>query len=252
MFDHIRALSLAAGLLLSTGVRAEETITLTSGEWLPYISEKSPHQGPVSRIVSEAFALEGVRVNYVFRPWSRAYAEADTDSANGSIVWSASKRDTDRNRRFYFSDVVFDGQSVFFHLKSYPFQWSGYRQLAGRKIGGTAGYEYAFDKSPLIQIDRSAASDELNFRKLAAGRFDLFPANLDVGLYIMRHELPPEQSELLTWNARPYNVTRYHLILNKKSAANRRYLALFNRGLKRLKDSGKYEQYMQDIKRRLK
>ena len=248
MFFFIRLLPVAAGLLLSSAVAsAEEVITLTSGEWLPYISEKSPHYGPISRIVSEAFALEGVRVNYVFRPWSRAYAEADTDSANGSIGWSTSKRDTERNRRFYFSDTVFDGQSVFFHLKSYPFQWNSFAQLAGMRIGGTAGYEYRFDKNPQIKIDRSAASDELNFRKLVAGRFDLFPASLDVGQYILRNELTPEQASLVTWNPKPYNITDYHLILNKKNAANRRYLILFNRGLKRLKASGKYAQYMQDI-----
>jgi polar amino acid transport system substrate-binding protein len=248
MFAPIRMLPAVVGLLLSLGARAEETITLTSGEWLPYISEKAPHHGPVSRIVSEAFALEGVRVVYVFRPWSRAYAEADTDSANGSIVWSTSKSDTERNRIFAFSDVVFDGQSVFFHLKSYPFQWSGFEHLVGQRIGGTAGYEYRFDKNPLIKIDRSAASDELNFRKLAAGRFDLMPANLDVGQYILRHELTPEQAALVTWHPKPYNITHYHLMLNKKNAANRRYLALFNRGLRRLKESGKYAQYMQDIK----
>jgi polar amino acid transport system substrate-binding protein len=242
-----RFLAAACLALLCHGARAGETITLTAGEWLPYVSGQAPHYGPVAHIVSAAFALEGVTVNYVFRPWSRAYAEAASGLADGSVGWSTTKGDTDRNRRFYFSDVLFDGQSVFFHLKSRPFRWTTFERLADVKIGGTAGYEYRFDKDPRIKIDRSAGTDELNFRKLAAGRFDIFPATLDVGLYILRHDLPPEQASQITWDPRPYNTTHYHMILNKKPAANKRYMALFNRGLQRLKDSGKYAQYIQEI-----
>ena len=242
------ALAAAGLLVLFPDARAGEVITVTSSEWLPYTSEHLPHYGPLSRIISEAFALEGVEVRYVFRPWSRAYAEAAADMSNGSILWSTSGRDSDRQRRFYFSDVVFDGQSVLFHLKSYPFRWTGYEQLAGVRMGGTAGYEYTFDKYPYIQMDRSAVSDELNFRKLAAGRFDVFPANLDVGREIMRTALTPEQAARITWDPNPYNITHYHLMLNKRNKDNRRYVDLFNKGLRRLKESGKYTEYLQELK----
>lgn len=235
-------------LALSTGAGAAEIVTLTNCEWAPYTSQQLPHYGPMSRIVTEAFALEGVQVRYVFRPTGRAYAEAAEDHANGAVFWSTSHRDSDRQRRFYFSDVVFDGQSVLFHLKGYPFRWHGYEQLAGVRMGGTAGYEYTFDKYPYIQMDRTAVSDELNFRKLAAGRFDVFPANLDVGRAIMRSVLTPEQADLITWDATPYNVTHYHLMLNRKNRNNPRLLVLFNKGLKRLKDSGKYADYLRELK----
>ena len=245
MFALRQVLAVAGLLLLSAGVYAAEVLTLTSGEWQPYMSEKSPHYGPVSRIVTEAFALEGVQVRYLFRPWSRAYAEAANGSANGTIVWSASRRDTDRRRSFLISDAVFEGQSVFFHLKT--LQWDG-RSLERVRLGGTAGYEYLFDKNPRLKIDRTAATDELNFRKLVAGRFDVFPANLDVGRHIMRQELSPEQAALLTWDPKPYNITQYYLLLSKKDPASRRYLALFNKGLRRLKESGKYAEYLQALK----
>ena len=243
----LRALALVL-LLLPAHATAEEVITLINGEWLPYMSEKLPDYGPISHIVSAAFALEGVTVRYVFRPWSRAYAEADSSAANGSIVWSVARTENDRLRRFYFSDTVFEGQSVFFHLKNYPFEWTGFEQLRDIKMGGTAGYVYWFDRFPYIKIDRTAATDELNFRKLLAGRFQIFPANLDVGLHIMRNDLTPEQAAQITWDPKPYNITPYHLMLNKKDRANQRYLALFNRGLQRLRDSGRYAQYMREVR----
>lgn len=246
---HRIARALAAASLLSSPLfcRAEQVVTLTGGEWLPYISQTLPHYGPIARIVTEAFALEGVRVNYVFRPWSRAFAEAANDLAHGSAVWSVSTDDSDRVRLFHRSEIVFNSQSVFFHLKSYPFQWRGERSLADMRIGGTAGYEYQFDKATLLRMDRSATTDALNFNKLLVGRFDVFPANLDVGLWIMRTNLSPQQAALIAWDPRPFHLAHYHLLLNKKNPANQRYMALFNRGLKRLRDSGKYAQYMEGV-----
>jgi polar amino acid transport system substrate-binding protein len=239
----------AAGLLtLSAGTHAGEVITLANSEWAPYTSQHLPHYGPMTRIVTEAFALEGIEVRYIFRPYSRAYAEAATDHVHGTLFWSTSGRDSDRQRRFYFSDVVFDGRSVLFHLKSYPFHWTGYQQMTGVRMGGTSGYEYTFDKYPDIVMDRTAVTDEQNFRKLAAGRFDVFPANLDVGRAIMRSTLTPEQAELITWDPNPYNITHYHLMLNKINKNNPRYLTLFNKGLKRLKESGRLDQYLQALK----
>ena len=248
MFASLSTLTVAGLLVLSASVRATEVVTLTSGEWLPYISPSLPHYGPLSRIVSEAFALEGVEVRYLFRPWSRAYVEGAGEGVNGTMVWSTLGRDTERERRFHISDAVFDGQSVFFHLKTFPFRWQGYAALAKVRVGGTAGYEYAFDKYPFIQVDRTAASDEQNFRKLLARRFDVFPSNLDVGRQIMRSALTPAEAEQITWDVHPYNITHYHLLLNKEHADNVRYLALFNKGLRRLKESGRYAEYLRVLK----
>lgn len=245
----LRALPLCCLLLVSTAVRAADTITLTIGDWQPYAAENAPYHGPVPRIVSEAFALEGIEVRFVFRPWNRAYQEAAKGNANGSAIWSTSPRDTDRNRRFYFTDAIFEGESVFFHLKSRPFTWNGYAQLRGMTIGGNTGYEYAFERDPQIRVDKSAASDELNFQKLLAGRFPLFAENLDVGLYVMRHALPPDQAALITWDARPYNRPRYFVMLSKMDPASPRYVQAFNRGLQKLKDSGRYQQYMNALRR---
>ncbi len=62
-------------LIVGCGVTAAQTskvIRLTNGEWQPYLSEDTPHHGFASHIVTEAFALVGVEVEYGFFPWSRA------------------------------------------------------------------------------------------------------------------------------------------------------------------------------------
>ena len=53
-----------------------EKITLANGEWAPYLSKGLKHSGYMSHIVSEAFAEEGIEVEYVFLPWKRGFEDA--------------------------------------------------------------------------------------------------------------------------------------------------------------------------------
>ncbi|MGW8391859.1 substrate-binding periplasmic protein [Pseudoduganella sp. HUAS MS19] len=232
--------------VLAVPLARAETITLSNGEWLPYLSATLPHYGAVSRIVSEAFALEGITVNYVFRPWPRAYAEAQRGLVDGSLVWSVGPPTTGRAREFLSSDTVLEAQSVFFHRKGYSFSWTRDADLAGLRIGGVAGYEYRFEDVPGVRLDR-APTEELNFRKLVAGRVDVVPASLDVGRYILRTKFRPEEAAGITVAAGRYNTTQYRLIMRRADAANALYIERFNRGLRKLKESGRYDQYMADL-----
>ncbi len=221
-------------------------VTLTSGEWAPYLSEHAPHQGVASRIVSEAFALEGVSVRYLFRPWKRAYVEAEQGEANGSVIWGPGPAGSTRADSFYYSDSVIEGKTVFFHLRSFAFDWNSYDDLAGLKVGGTAGYDYLFESDARIKVDR-AATDEASFRKLLGERFQILPSDLYSGLALLARRFSAEERARLSYHRKPYSITQYHLILSRKVPENARLLVLFNRGLQRLRASGKYAQYLRDL-----
>ncbi len=223
-----------------------ETITLSNGEWLPYLSQSLPHYGTVSRIVTEAFALEGISVKYVFRPWPRAYAEAQRGLVAGSVVWSVGEAGTERAREFLSSDTVLESHSVFFHRKGFDFRWGSDQDLAGLRIGGVAGYEYRFEGLPGIRIER-AQTEELSLRKLVAGRVDVVPASLDVGLYILRTRFKPAEADAITVAPGRFYSTQYRLIMRRADAASSAYIVRFNRGLRKLKESGRYDEYMADL-----
>ena len=55
---------------LSTSIAASEKIRLTTGEWLPYLSEGLKHNGVGAHIVKKAFSLEGIEVEIRFFPWA--------------------------------------------------------------------------------------------------------------------------------------------------------------------------------------
>ena len=61
---------------LSGSSYAQQTVRLAVGEWEPYVSQNLPQKGLIARIITEAFALEGVKVELGFFPWARAKALA--------------------------------------------------------------------------------------------------------------------------------------------------------------------------------
>ncbi|MBF0233705.1 MAG: hypothetical protein HQK65_11810 [Desulfamplus sp.] len=84
LLKSILILSLA--LSFSSRSFAKEIIRLTNGEWPPYLHKELKYYGVASRIVTEAFALEGITVEYDFFPWGRAYEYAKSGEWNGSLI----------------------------------------------------------------------------------------------------------------------------------------------------------------------
>ncbi|UUZ52204.1 hypothetical protein LP419_21535 [Massilia sp. H-1] len=219
-------------LLLSAPCRMwADDITLISGEWLPLLSEQLPGNGVLSRVVSEAFALEGVKVHYIFRPWPRALAEAEKGIAQGTLVWSKGAPGSARSRNFVYSDVVFEGKSVFFHRTGFAFAWTRYADLAKYRIGGVLGYEYDFEGTPGLRIDR-APTEELSMRKLLAK--PLRPLS-DRARSRTVHAAHPLQRaggglSISLAQGRPYNLTHYHLLLPQLMAGHGAFHGIVQQG----------------------
>jgi len=118
------------------------------------------------------------------------------------------------------------------------------------KIGGTAEYFYgedfeAAEEAGLIRTVR-ARSDEVNLKILLKERVQVFPGEIMVTYAQIRDTFPEEEANLFTHHEKPIHVQPMHLLLSKKIPGNEQMRDLFNEGLKRLKESGKYDQIMAD------
>lgn len=238
-------------LLLPLHAQAGEVVRLTNGFWPPMLGEKYKHHGVLSRIVSESFAMEGYDVEYGFFPWKRSFELARNGEWDGTIVWHQT---TEREAYFLFSDPVFYDKLVFFHLVNSKFDWKNYEDLSKYAIGITLGYHYSNDLDRLlaegaIQAQR-AATDELNLRKLLAGRIDAFVCNIEIGYYLLRTRFSPGAADLVTNHPKFIATPEAQRVLISKASKNAQKLVdAFNRGLGKLKKSGKYEQYMLESRR---
>ena len=233
-------------LFLVTGIiSAQNSIKLSNGEWEPYLSENLKHYGVASHIVTQAFQNAGIQVDYVFLPWKRAYEDAKAGKVHGSLIWSYVE---ERTQDFYYSDTVIISESVFFHLKSKNFEWSSAGDLKKYKIGGTIGYKYKFQEEPggdALVLDE-ASSDELNFKKLLNNRIDAFPVSKDVGYAMITSNFLPREVKQFTHHSKPYDQTKFFLLLSRAVPENEQIVKKFNEGLAKLKSSGKYDKYLLD------
>ncbi len=125
--------------------------------------------------------------------------------------------------------------------------------MKGIIIGAVSSYTHgkefdAAEKAGVIEVHRIPA-DILNFRKLFKKRIDIFPINPDTGYYLLQREFKKEEDQLVTHHTKPVQNWSYHLLLSKKISRNKRMLTLFNRGLSRLKKSGKHGHYIMESRK---
>ena len=221
-----------------------ETLSLANGEWPPYLSEHYTHHGLASHLVSEAFKLEGIDVEYSFYPWARAFSFVQSGERIGSILWSFNE---ERARDVLYSEPVIALRTVFFHRKDRSFAWYRLEDLKAWQIVATLGYYYGaefkrLEEAGTLQVSR-VRSDELAFDMLVAGRIDLVAAQFEVGYEILHRRFVPSVAAAVT-NSESFDQTDYHLIISRKAPDGRRIIDRFNAGLARLRASGRFDEMM--------
>lgn len=227
-----------------------ETVRITTGEFSPWTSAELKYHGFTSRVISEAFKLEGYEVEFTFYPWKRAYESAISgERFHATSYWYPSE---ERMKDFYYSDPIQTDATVFFHLKGKPIpDWQTLDDFKGLRIGATAGFTYTKEfwdaaKSKRLDIEE-ASNEELNFKKLLKGRIDLFPSDPLVGRKVLQENFGTKQIERVTYHDKPLVAPTGHLLFSRKLANGEALVIAFNRGLAKLRESGRYILFQTDL-----
>lgn len=245
--------SLVMAIVFLTGPAvAQDMVSVTNGEWPPYFSESFKCGGVGTKICTEAFALEGGRVDYAFMPWKRALEMARMGRFDATLGW---RKTEEQQKDFYYSDSVLETDIVLFHRLGSSFDWESSDDVGRMKIGATLGYLFVDVLEAAAEKNGGevefAPTDELNFAKLAAGRIDVFPCDLSVGYYLLRTKFLPGTADSIQHHPRIFASYPLHLLVSKKTPNARAIVERFNKGLARLRESGKYDQYMEESVRGL-
>jgi len=229
---------------------ATPTVRLTNGEWPPFLSENLKYGGVISRIVKEAFAHEGVVVEYEYYPWKRAYDLALHGDRDGTVIWYYTE---ERAEHFFYSDSVYISKNVFFYLKEYSFDWNVLVDLKRMSIGAVSGYSNgknidAAEKAGILILEK-VPLEQNNIQKLLAKRIELFTSDLDVGYNILNRHFKSGEIQQITHHPKPHSVQSMHLLLPKKSKRSQILLKQFNKGLEKLKASGRYDLYFTEFRK---
>ncbi len=243
------ALLLLIWILVSSQVFAQQAgknlipITISAGEWPPYLSAELPEQGLAAKLIRDIFLDAGYQVRFQFLPWARAYQDTKQGRYAATAVWmKVPSREVD----FWYSDAVLEEQFVFFHLKSTPFRFKSLDDLAKVNLGGGLGYSYgaAFDSAlaaGTIKLSR-VGDTEQNFRRLLKGRIQAFPEEMRVGYQVLHHQLA-EHSSQITHNPNPLLINQSFVLFPKNASQSAELQKIFDQGLAEFRKSGRYQQY---------
>lgn len=218
-------------------------LTISAGEWPPFLSESLPHQGVVAHLIRDIFAEAGFSVSFTFLPWARAYHDTANGKYAATAVWMLAE---ERTKDFLYSAPVLSEQFVLFHLKQRHFDWQQLTDLRGLLIGGGLGYSYgpAFDQAldnKVFKMSR-VSSVEQNFRRLAAGRIDVFAEEISVGYHTLNHQLP-ELAAVISHHPRPLLINQSFLLFPQNNPDTAQLLQVFNQQLLLFRQSGRYQSY---------
>lgn len=226
---------------------AETTLIITTGEYPPFISERS-EDSFLTDLFHEIGKEMGVTFQFRFRPWRRCEAEVERLEAWGAIPYS---RNPEREKKFYFSDDwLIIGRSLFFAYtpdgRKQQIPYEKLSDLKGYRIGGILGYYYEkWFREAALDVEY-IASEELNFRKLQGGRIDLFPVGEAAGWYQIKKLFPPEEVEKFFTLTKPLTVGIGDFLMTSRQYPNARHLLnRFNLALKRLKEKGVYQKILE-------
>ena len=249
LIKHIVIIS----VLLSSTVSgfAKEKIHISIGEYPPAFSEYVQHLGYGSHVVTEAYKLVDIEIVYKFRPWKRAYKEAAAGKYEATCCYMDSGQE---RKEFHFANPVSNLESVYlFHLKSFDFDWNTIEDLKGLNLS----LERSFKLGP--EFEKAAKEglfdvfyvnkDEQSLKMLLKKRVQLVPL-LPLSTHtLLRNNFPQGTEDLVTYHPKPLLQTPAYILFTRKEEYTKRSLhliRLFNKGLKLLKESGKYDQIFTD------
>ncbi|MDX1457186.1 MAG: transporter substrate-binding domain-containing protein [Marinobacter sp.] len=239
--------------VMGGGTVRAETLVIATGEWSPYVSPQLKHYGVTARIVREALEVAGYEVEFQFYPWARVMLMSEQGLVDASFPWSHTP---EREEHHLYSAAIGEYGYVFFHLKSTPFDWQNLGDLHGWVIGATNSYNYGAEflagaENGWYEVDW-ATSDKLNWRKLFAGRIDVFPNDLDAGYAALNDLFPADEVEKITYHPVPLKpMTTMHVLFSKEHPESAERMERFNAGLQQLIEEGKFERYQQESRQGL-
>lgn len=239
---------LLTGLLFSlfTTIAMACPLTATWESWQPYqYKDASANVTGLDNDLLMAIANEvGCAVSLKEMPWKRTLQSLE----NGSIhLTSAGSYTDERNKFAYFSEPYRDETVVAFVQKKRlgDFNFTDLSGLAssGISIGISRGYHYGEEFESLRKLGKikgdvsEVAKDELNIKKLAAGRVDAIFMDRYVGADLIKSMGLADKLV-----AHPAEITSadVYFMFSRKST-NEGIVNQFNEGLKAIKANGKYQ-----------
>ena len=232
-------------------LQAQSQITIATGESPPFTGENLKHDGFINQVISEVFALYNINVEFVYLPWRRAYKSTQEGKYDASSYWFLNE---ERELDFLMSEAINNDRLVFVQTNTSDIiKWESLEDFRGHTIGYTDGNTYPYSlvyaiENGVIQGEM-APDDTTNLKKLMLNRIELFVVSQST-VYVLAQQLTNESFDKnFTVSGQTLEETSGHLAISRNGNNNpQQLLQIFNQGLKQLRDNGRYQQLVDQLR----
>jgi len=223
-----------------------EVVKFAVGEYPPYTSARHPNARILEVLVKAAFKLQAIDVEYGHYPWKRSFALAKNGDVDGTFPWLKSPA---RLQDFYIGDQeIYQDQGVYWHLRSTSFDWNTSEDLRRYKFGVTVGYTRTQEFYNKLGIKaETEVTEESNFKKLLAGRIDVYRTSKVVGTYLVDSLFSAKARNRFVFHPKVSDDSSFFILFSKKTDRGKRLEREFALGLEKLKASGRHQKIIQNL-----
>lgn len=211
------------------------------------IVENNRYSGIDVELITALLREVGITPTFTTCPWSRCL---DMIKSGEAAMLSGVLRRPEREKFMFFIDPPYKTRSSkVFYTSRDARDIRSYDDLYGRTIGVQRGAKYfdRFDNDRKLTLD-TVANDELNFRKLLAGRVDAVIITESIGDYVLSEMGLSRAFRKATF--RHDREVPVHFVISRNSPLIDRGPEL-NRAAKRLRESGEFERIIRDFFKRI-
>lgn len=237
-----RRFCLGMGLLLITAsVAMAEQLVVVTEAWAPYVYQDAGiAKGFDYEVMVAVFRDMGYTADCRFYPWKRCLRMVRSQEADAILDVGLNP---ERAKQMFFPDEsISESISVLFFLKGRPDNFKVLSDLTGMKIGTVLGYFYNQEIEDADYFIKEPVRDiEQNFKKLLAGRIDMFISNKHVGLFNAQNL---GLLDRIDYSKNKISGGRNYVAFSLKPA-NKALATVFSAHLKTFKTTSRYRAIMQ-------
>jgi polar amino acid transport system substrate-binding protein len=220
---------------------SEKIITAVADPWPPFVDPSKKSEGLSLEIIRAAYDVEGYKVEYKNIPWARAVQEV-TDGKYDILpdVWYTK----DRISVFEYGEKYADNELKFIKKKGDHFEFEGLKSLKGKTIGIVKGYAYSkefLNSNDYEKVETTTIMQ--NIKKVISNRVDLTLEDKIVASALIMAEDPSYLEQIEFTNSSLESKT-LHIAAGKKNPRSKKIIDAYNKGLKIIKENGKYKEIL--------
>lgn len=241
------AIFLPSLLLLSSmnSTLQAQTLKLGTGEFLPYTSESLKLGGPLSQVVTAAFAKTNYQVEMLFTPWNRTIKLAKNNRVDATFPWSVK---ADRQEHFLYSKPLFIFEHRAFSLKGSKVNLSEKAAKGSVNLCRPQGYTLHGLAKELVASGAAKhfipPDVENCFEMLKVGRVDVVVVDRLEGPKII-NKLFSNIDDVIMLDKVIHKYSN-HLIISKKHPQAKQLIKDFDMGLDQIMETGEYQTILYD------